>query len=841
MKSNLLWKFLLVVFVVAYAVNEGWPPTSRPLLTVFEERAQNKDEAFKAIVTQATAMQGTNSVREFGNLFDSVGTNSLVKYFPTIPTEGESNPNRAILQRLQKDAAGKIRLGLDLQGGTMFVVGVDTSSNTNATDVVQKEHLLSQAVEILRKRVDKFGVAEPVILPQGDDRIVIQLPGLSQSDLDSARRQIEQAAVLHFRMVHPQSAQLVNEDVPEPGYEFMVEKDKDPATGKTVERKYLVSRKPERGLTGKYLEGAYATRDVTTGKPTIAFTFNDEGALLFGEVTEANVGNQLAIVLDGELQSAPVIEEKITKSGIIRGNYTLKEAIELANVLQNPLETPVKVLEERTVDPSLGKDSISSGFNASLYGTIAVGVFMAVFYFFGGMVANFALLLNVIITLGIMCSIDATLTLPGIAGLVLSIGMAVDANVLIFERIREELAAGKSLRGALAAGYDRAFGTIFDSHVTTLISAIILIKMGTGPIKGFGVTLTIGVAASLFTALVVTRLVFDFLIERGMMKSLPMLPVVKLTKVDFIGLTKPAFALSLLLILGGLGYGVFGRGHKMLGVDFAGGDSLTLSFTQKVEDVDKLRDAVEKAGVGEATIQYQKPLSGGSETLSVTTALGTAERVEQALAASFPESKFTKVGFDQVGPTVGREIQASAIKATFLAMLGILVYVAFRYEFSFAVAAVVATMHDALITMALFALSGGHLSATIVAAFLTILGYSINDKIVILDRIREDLQLGVRGSFREIINLALNQTLSRTIITGGSVLLATLSLFIFGGGVIHDFAFCFLVGVVAGTYSSIFIASAIVLWWHKGRRPNIGGPTGGAVVVEETPVAAAKA
>jgi SecD/SecF fusion protein len=396
----------------------------------------------------------------------------------------------------------------------------------------------------------------------------------------------------------------------------------------------------------------------------------------------------------------------------------------------------------------------------------------------------------------------------------------VDANVLIFERIREETAAGKPLRSALAAGYKRAFGTILDSHVTTLISAIILYWLGTGPIKGFGFMLGWGVAASLFTALVVTRLIFDFLMSKNMMKSLPMLPTLKLTNIDFLKQAVPAIALSVLVILGGFGYGIFGRGKEMLGVDFAGGDSLTLQFAEKVEE-DKLRAAIGKLGL-ESTIQYQKPIAGGRETLQIVTSYDSGAKVGAALQKEFPNAKLQVIGTEQVGGTVGKAIRTSAGLALVLAMAGILMYVAVRYEFSFAVAAVIATIHDALFTLGIFMLAGGEFTAPMVAAVLTIVGYSINDKIVILDRIREDLKLGLRGSFRELINLALNQTLSRTLITGGSVILATGCLYLFGGPVINDFAFTFLVGILAGTYSSLYIASYVVLKWNKGERPRIG-------------------
>src|SRR5438105_14319998 len=277
---------------------------------------------------------------------------------------------------------------------------------------------------------------------------------------------------------------------------------------------------------------------------------------MFGKMSRENVGRRLAIVLDGALYSAPVIQPASeTGRGQITGQVDQKEAFELANVLENPLRAPLKLKASHRVDPTFGKESIRSGIKAAIVGTLLVSVFMLVYYMIAGMVANVALLANIIILLGVMCSIGTTLTLPGIAGIVLTVGMAVDANVLIYERIREELAKGKSLRGAIAAGYARAFGTIFDSHVTTLISSIILIMMGTGEIKGFGVTLTIGVAASLFTALVVKRLIFDFLLERGWLKSVPMLHFIRATKLDFMRLAKPAFAISWLLILVGVGYG----------------------------------------------------------------------------------------------------------------------------------------------------------------------------------------------------------------------------------------------------------------------------------------------
>ena len=511
--------------------------------------------------------------------------------------------------------------------------------------------------------------------------------------------------------------------------------------------------------------------------------------------------------------------------GEITGSFTPEAAQQLASVLQNPLRAPLKIDSTYDVDPTLGKDSIRSGIKASITGVAFVSAFMLVYYFVAGLAANVALITNIIILLGVMCSVGATFTLPGIAGGVLTVGMAVDANVLIYERIREELAKGKSLRGAIDAGYARAFGTILDSHVTTLISSIILIWKGTGEIKGFGVTLTIGVAASLFTALVVTRLIFNWLLDRNWLKSLPMLHVIRSAKINFMGAATPLFIITWAFVILSLGYGFMGRGEKLYGVDFLGGDSTVFSFTQRL-GVDQIRSAITAIGEQDAQIQYQKDVSGGTETLRVTTSSGSEQKVEQALAQNFPQAHFTVIGRQEVGATVGKEIRQSAVVACLLSMFGILVYVAFRYEFSFAVGAIVGVLHDVLLTIGVYcianAISGRQFNATVVAAVLTIIGFSLNDKVVIFDRIRENLRLGVRGTFREVINQALNQTLSRTIITSGTVLIATLCLFIWGGGVINDFAFTFLIGILTGTYSSIFIASAFVLWWHKGNRPTIG-------------------
>jgi SecD/SecF fusion protein len=812
MNRNNLWRFVLVILVVFWSLYELYPPQGRNLVLYFREKAVDRDPTFTTIFTNALALQRAMPEKPYDNLATAIGTNDITRYFPFFGAKNELHPTTYILNRLQRQAAGRIRLGLDLQGGTSFLVSMDT----NRLQTADISTAISHAVEVLRKRVDKFGVAEPLIQPQGADHILVQLPGLSAADQESAKVAIQKAAFLEFRMVHPQSKELVEQGVIEPGYELMKRKERG-RDGRETTETLLVKKKRE--MDGSGIKSAMVVRG-NLGEPEINFSLDTKGAARFGEITTEYVHQRMAIILDGELYSAPVINEPIMGgSGRISGSFDQKEAFELANVLENPLRAPLHIDESREVDPTLGRDSIRSGVNAAIYGVLAVSVFMIVYYLTAGLVANIALVANIIILLGVMCSIGTTLTLPGIAGIVLTIGMAVDANVLIYERIREEHAKGKSLRGAIAAGYERAFGTIFDSNLTTLISSVILIFMGTGPIKGFGVTLTIGVTTSMFTSLVITRLIFDFLLDRGWLKSLPMLHLIRASKLDFMKLAKPAFVASWILIVVGCGYGLH-RGSGAFGVDFLGGDTVLLSF-EKNPGEGAVRSALEKAGIKDPRIQFQRDVTTRGETLRVDSATGTADKVKATLS-EMSAAKFHLLRQDHIGATVGEEIRKSAVMAVLLALFGILIYVAIRYEFSFAVGAVVAIIHDVLMTIGWYCLSGREINATTVAALLTIIGFSINDTIVIFDRIREDLKLGIRGSFREVMNQALNQTLSRTIITSGTVFLATSSLYIFGGGAINDFAFAFLVGILTGTYSSIYIASALVLWWHKGQRPHIG-------------------
>jgi SecD/SecF fusion protein len=402
----------------------------------------------------------------------------------------------------------------------------------------------------------------------------------------------------------------------------------------------------------------------------------------------------------------------------------------------------------------------------------------------------------------------ATLTLPGIAGIVLSLGMAVDANVLINERIREELAAGKNLRAAISNGYSRAFSAILDSNVTTLVAAVLLFQFGTGAIKGFAVTLTIGLLASMFTAVVVTRTIFEVLLGLGIIKdSLPMLRLFKETKIDFIGKRKIFYAISLIVIIIGM-TAFFRKGKDAYGIDFAGGQLQEYSF-KSAPSVDEVRQVLKDINLGEAVIQQFRD---NPKVIVIRTAEDKSQILTDKLKEKFSKEDIQVLRIERVGPVAGKHLQTKAIYALIWAMVGILVYVAIRFKhFNFAVAGVIALFHDVLVALGALVLTGRPVDLLSVTAFLTIAGYSINDTIVIYDRVRENTRLYRKLSLYELINLSVNQTLGRTILTSGVTLLVVISIFVYGGEVLSNFAFTLLVGFISGVYSTVYIASPLVL------------------------------
>jgi len=704
----------------------------------------------------------------------------------------------------------KIALGLDIQGGTSFLIRL------KGGDKEVTKGMLDQAVEVIRKRVDYFGGGEPIISPVGSDRILVQIPGLDTAKIQEARDQLSRVAKLEFRLVYPDNGERLREidegkQVIPPEYRIETYKQQHQAEGeKPIEERLLVKKKAD--LAGDRVSGAGASYERDGW--AVHLRFDSEGAKQFGNITAANVHHRFAIVLDGVIQSAPVIQDAIYGGDAqITGRFTEEEARGLASVLENPLQTPVSIEEERSVSPTLGLDSIRASILAGLVGLAITLVCVAVYYKIPGLIANLALIINLILLVGALTMFHFVLTLPGIAGIILTIGLSVDANVLIYERLREEMALGKSLKVALNTAYEKAFSSIFDANVTTLITAAILFWKASGPVKGFAISLSLGILASLFTALIVGRNCLGWLVDTGRVKRISMLHLISAQNINFLGKGFIACMCSLALLLAGA-FAFYKRGERNFGVDFRGGDLITLSAPGKI-DIGQVRGALKPIGLADASIQESTQV--GRSYITIRTPLNTSDKVEKQVMQTLPSSGFRVEGSERVGALVGGELAKNSLIALGLGILGILIFVTFRFQLSFAVGAIVALLHDVLMTVGVFALFGRELTLTIVGAVLTVAGYSINDTIVVYDRIREGLASGRRGTIEEIMNSSINQTLSRTILTSTVTLIPILCLFLFGGAVLRDFSLAIIIGVIVGTYSSIFIASPIVLWWTRAR------------------------
>ena len=705
----------------------------------------------------------------------------------------------------------KIALGLDIKGGTSFLIKLQQLDK----DKPITPGLLDQAVEVIRKRVDYFGGGEPIISPVGQDRILVQIPGLDTAKIQEARQQLSKVAKLEFRLVYPDNGERLaaidkGTEVVPPEYKIENYKHAAEENEKATTERLLIKKKADLGGDRVSESHAFYGNEGWT----VQLKFDGEGAKKFGQITEQYKGHRFAIVLDGIIQSAPVIRDAIYGGdAVITGHFSEKEARGLASVLQNPLQTPVSIEEERSVSPTLGADSIRASILAGLVGLAITLVCVALYYRIPGLIACLALLVNIVLLIGALTMFHFVLTLPGIAGVILTIGLAVDASVLVYERLREELALGKSLKVAIEAAYEKAFSSIFDANVTTLITAVILFARATGPVKGFAISLTLGILASLFTALIVGRNIFEALVDNSRLKKVSMLHLISAQNIDFLGKGFLACMCSLALIIAGA-TSFYVRGEKNFGVDFRGGDLITLS-SPKTIDVGQVRAALAPINLADASIQESN--QAGKNYITVRTPLHTSDQVEKQILSAMPQAQFKVEGSERVGALVGGELARSSLIALGLGILGILIFVTLRFELSFAVGAIVALLHDVLITVGVFSLLHRELTLTMVGAVLTIAGYSINDTIVVYDRIREGLASGRKGSIEQIMNESINQTLSRTILTSTVTLIPILCLFFFGGAVLRDFSLAIIIGVVVGTYSSIFIASPIVLWWTRAR------------------------
>jgi SecD/SecF fusion protein len=714
--------------------------------------------------------------------------------------------------------SAKIHYGLDLQGGSSFLVRLVPPKDENGKPRAITPDMQQQAVEVIRRRVDQFGVSEPIITSQGSDRILVQIPGLDTARIDSAREQLQRVAKLEFRLVNPESSKLIpliesGQTFTPPGYEILNGKS---ASGSP--QKYLVKKKSE--VTGDKVTRAQARFEQRGYE--VDLSFNAEGGKIFQRVTAQNIGNQLAIVLDGEVQSAPTIQTEISNnSASITGNFTAQEAQDLASALQNPLQTPVVIDETRSVSATLGQDSISRGLTSGLAGLAATLIFVLIYYRSAGAVALIGLAVNGILLFGAMALFGFVLTLPGIAGVILTIGMAIDANVLIYERLREELTTGKSLKASIDTAYRKAFSAIFDANVTTLLKVVILFWLGSGPVKGFAITLTLGIIASMFSALLVTRNIFSWLLHFNLVKRISMLHLISSKHFDFLGKWKLSVICSAILLVASCA-AFATRGPSMFNLDFTGGDSLVLRSDKPISEA-QVRGQLEKVGLGSAVIQ-QETSQRNQQTvhlISIRAPYGTGQKILSDLKASAETGGLVVENSETVGPVMGAQLATTSLYALAIAFLGVMIYVAIRFEFSFSVGTIVAMFHDLVITLGIFVITGRQFSLVTIGAILTVAGYSINDKIVVFDRIREGLRSGRRGTIRSLMNDSINETLSRTVLTSGVTLICMLSLWIFGGPVLDDFAFTNVVGVIIGTYSSIFIAAPIVLWWTNLRKGNL--------------------
>lgn len=709
----------------------------------------------------------------------------------------------------------------------------DSSGNRVIAKISNKEinerkaNAVVQNITTLRNRVNELGVAEPIIQQQGLDRIVVQLPGIQ--DTTRAKEILGTTATLEFRIVDDRSAteayKALETGRAPLGTKLYLTRDGVP---------YLLKRQVI--LTGDSIVKATAGLNHETNLPEVYITLDSKGADRFAEGTKANVKKPMATVFienklqttfdkDGneirksitteEIANVATIQQQLFSNFSISGINSLQEANNLAITLSSgALAAPIHIIEERTIGPSAGKENVQRGVDASLYGLLMVMVFMILRYRGFGMVANVALLANLVLILAVLSLLQATLTLPGIAGIVLSLGMSVDANVLINERIREDLRKGSTPQQAINNGFGKAFGTIMDANLTSLFSAIALFFIGSGPIKGFAVTLSVGIITSVFTAVYFNRAIINLLYgSRRTIKKLSIGGRERLhifsgeTTYNFMRYAKVWIGACIVVSILAIGISVT-KGFK-LGLDFTGGTEIEAVYEKPVE-IDTVREQLEAIGFDSVVAQHfgsaRNVLINIPTTEDIETSTTITEDLTQAL--TLPDNPMTIQKIDYIGAKVGSELVSDGVMASALAIFLILVYIWFRFEWKLSVGTILSTVHDGLFVVAAFSILGLEFDLTSLAAILAVIGYSVNDTVVILDRIRENFRLNRTDSSKEIINASINQTLSRTVMTSLTTFLAVLALYIFGGEVIHSFSLIMLIGIVIATYSSIFIAAA---------------------------------
>ncbi len=748
----------------------------------------------------------------------------------------------------------RLKGGIDILGGSSFSLRLQEREADNGDKMPITDHQVDQAITVIEKRLNGMGNTEPLIQRQGSSGILVQMPGVSPDDSAKIRTTLEKVAKLELREVSSRNEELgpdkksLAERVLSgseiiPGYRAYKMKSKD--SEKTeFSRPILLNRRM--ALGGSDIANATPSPQQADA---VSIILNGDGTDKMIALTQhMRPGvDRIAIVLDGEVISAPVVNQvPLGKQFIIEGLHEPGEVQSLANSLMNPLENPLVVDEMRTVSPTLGAAVIHQGL---LAGALSLGMtflFVLAYYRMSGFIAIIGLIVNTIILFGIMAMFGFTFSLPGIAGMVLTIGMAVDANVLIYERLREELARGKTLKNAIDVSYERAFTAIFDSHFTSLLTAVILFWLGSGTIKGFAVTLTIGITASLFSTILVTRVLFRWGIDFGLFKKLTFLDLIKSANYDFLGKRRLAIGLALATIV--VSFGAFAvRGERALGIDFTGGTRIQFLLGKETSiPIEEVNKALEGLKLSKAAYPQQESNATTGALLTVRCAthdapaiVGKLREAIPALAEKKADSSSYKIDASQeeVSAVIGGSFLTQSLLAILAGLLGILLYMTWRFEFSFALGGFIAIFHDIIICVGIVVLMGGELSLIHVGAVLTIAGYSISDTIIVFDRIRETVLVRT-GSVEKIMNEAINATLSRTLLTSGATLISVAILTFLGGSGLRDFGFIIFIGIIVGTFSSIFIASPIALWWSSRKGGSIREDVLASTVKAETAAAA---
>ena len=846
-KRPLILRTLITVVVVLVFTPAIHPLFQRDYYETFLGMLKDKqDSEAHQVVKEAKALQDANpqlyQSQALLQAADSKGLDLTKKV-----NGNDLQDNRDVMSLIRKNASSSIRLGLDLNGGVEFILqlvpdqeflAMFKEDDTNAASREEMQARMASefdryrdiAIEILRKRLEGQKIFEAEIAPSGSSYVALRAPVVAKDEKLKLLNLIKMSARLNFRLVHENNAELVKQYLADKtnfvvpvGYELLTTSEFRPGQEPKVEY-YFVNKIPE--MTGKGISNAMATKD-EFGQRKIQLRFSQAGAEDFARVTSRNIGRQLAIVLDGNLYCAPVVNQAITGgSAEISGRFSDEEAKSIADALvSGSFPFQIKVDAVFDTDPKLGASNVANGIWVGAISLVLVAIFMCVYYRVAGVISVVALALNVVLILGAMAAFNATLTLPGIAGIILTIGMAVDANVLVFERIREELKSGKSLMNAVDYGYQKAFSAVFDANLTTLITSIILMSVGTGAIKGFAVTLSIGILTSLFTALFVTRLIFDYLFRYTHLSALPMLQFFKKTEFNFNRMWSKAMTISGILILLSIVV-FFVRGRSMLGVDFTGGTQVTFTYAEQIPQ-EKLEAALKKAGY-DATVTYKYNAAAATDNSKVEILVrgdltkananeSPMDHLATLLNKEFPTAKLSNGLESSIGGLIGWEFTKAALLAIAFSIVGIGAYVTLRYEFTYALTSILALLHDVIIVTGIFLALGRTISLTVIAALLTVIGYSINDTVVIFDRIRENASLKNCKTYEENVNLSINQTLNRTMLTSLTTFIVVFVLFLGAGVAINDFVLIMMLGIIVGTYSSVFLAGPMVALMRRMR------------------------